>query len=118
MPHRPLRPGRQPGCPALTAARYCQAHERQIEANRRERKGTRSERGYDYQWQQVRLMVLRREPWCRRCKARGIWTIATLVDHIIPLPEGPRLLLENLQPLCDPCHKVKTAEDAAKKPRG
>lgn len=118
MPHKPLRPCRQPGCPQLTAGRYCPTHERQLNANLQERRGTRTERGYDYQWQQVRLMVLRREPWCRRCKANGLWTLATLVDHIIPLPEGPRLLLENLQPLCDPCHITKTAEDAARKCQG
>lgn len=115
MPHKPLRPCRQPGCPQLTAGRYCPTHERQLSASLQERRGTRTERGYDYQWQQTRLMVLRREPWCRRCMTRGIWTLATLVDHIVPLPQGPRLSVENLQPLCDVCHVAKTAEDAARR---
>jgi 5-methylcytosine-specific restriction endonuclease McrA len=52
------------------------------------------------------------------CKQKGIWAFATLVDHIIPLPEGPRLLLENLQPLCDSCHAEKTANDLRNKRAG
>lgn len=93
MPHKPLHPCRQPGCPELTAARYSLRHDRQLAASLEERRGTRTSRGYDYQWQRTRIMVLRREPYCRRCKARGVWTPATLVDHIVPLPEGPRLSL-------------------------
>lgn len=37
-----------------------------------------------------------------------------MVDHIIPIRQRPdlRLAWRNLQSLCDPCHRVKTAADA------
>lgn len=61
MPHKPLHPCRFSRCPELTADRYCPAHAKQTEAQVRERKGTSTERGYDYEWRQVLAMVLRCE---------------------------------------------------------
>ena len=69
---------------------------------------TPSEQGYDYHWSKVSKLVRRQEPICRMCKSE----LATLVDHIIPLKNGgERLALDNLQPLCLPCHNRKTRED-------
>jgi hypothetical protein len=34
------------------------------------------------------------------------------VDHVVPLIDGGDKTLENLQLLCVPCHKVKTAREA------
>jgi 5-methylcytosine-specific restriction endonuclease McrA len=34
---------------------------------------------------------------------------ATDVDHVIELDAGGEDSIENLQPLCNPCHKVKTS---------
>jgi 5-methylcytosine-specific restriction protein A len=67
-------------------------------------------RGYDRTWQKLRLMVLRREPLCRKCgKAAGD------VDHILSIRRRPDLRLdpENLQALCRACHCKKTKEDNA-----
>ena len=36
-------------------------------------------------------------------------------DHIVPLAEGGSYRLDNVQTLCVPCHKEKTAEQAARK---
>lgn len=33
-------------------------------------------------------------------------------DHVIPLEMGGDDTLENLQPLCRPCHRAKTRQDA------
>jgi 5-methylcytosine-specific restriction protein A len=77
-----------------------------------EMRGTANERGYDADWQRLRLAVLSREPFCRRCAAEGRTTGATLVDHIVPIRAGgARLDDANLQPLCVLCHAIKTADD-------
>lgn len=34
---------------------------------------------------------------------------ATEIDHIVEVAEGGTDDIENLQPLCNPCHKVKTS---------
>ena len=69
-------------------------------------------RGYDGDWLKVRMRVLRRQPWCAICHSEGLVTIATEVDHIIPMAKGgARLDLANLQPLCRPCHIAKTQQD-------
>lgn len=64
---------------------------------------TTAARGYDSNWRALRLMVLRREPLCRRCGAS-----ASQVDHIVPLRRGGTHAAENLQALCHSCHSRKT----------
>ena len=54
------------------------------------------------------------DPLCAHCLAKGHTMPATLVDHIVPLPEGPRLDMDNLQSLCRSCHAKKTAADQGK----
>ena len=74
-----------------------------------------AKRGYDSAWRKLRDAVLADEPLCRSCKAQGRVTAATEVDHIKPfrlagvINETLRTDRENLQPLCKPCHAVKTA---------
>lgn len=63
------------------------------------------------QWRAIRQMVLDREPLCRYCKARGIVTPATEVDHIHGDTADNRL--QSLQPLCAECHNHKSACGAA-----
>lgn len=66
-----------------------------------------SSRGYDRRWQALRLMVLRREPLCRRCSKP-----AQDVDHIRPMSQGgARLDPSNLQPMCRACHRAKHTEE-------
>jgi len=50
------------------------------------------------------------EPLCRMCKAKGRTTIATVVDHIVPLAQGGDDSDENCRPLCDEHHAQATAE--------
>ncbi|HIG00963.1 MAG TPA: HNH endonuclease [Myxococcales bacterium] len=42
---------------------------------------------------------------------RSLWEL----DHIIPLIDGGSHELENLQTLCKPCHKKKTAQEASQR---
>ncbi|MGJ8478032.1 HNH endonuclease [Sphingobium yanoikuyae] len=62
----------------------------------------------------MREIVLREEPLCRPCQARGRIEPATIADHIKPLSEGGTGERENYQGICKPCHDTKTAEEAAR----
>jgi 5-methylcytosine-specific restriction protein A len=53
-----------------------------------------------------------REPWCRLCRARGQYTIATIVDHVVNLAAGGTETNENRAPICEGCHSTKTKEEA------
>lgn len=90
---------------------FCEQHQsRQRELDRRV---SSTQRGYDYAWQRLRLFVLRRDRYlCQHCLKQDIVTIATDVDHIIPLSKGgARLEPDNCQSLCRTCHNRKTAKD-------
>jgi hypothetical protein len=54
-------------------------------------------------------MILQGEPLCRECLRGDHLTLATEVDHIVPMRQGgARLDRANLQPLCGNCHRRKT----------
>lgn len=61
--------------------------------------------------QQWRERILQREPLCRHCAEQNRTTIAEVVDHIQPLEHGGSYDDANAQPLCRPCHAIKTAKD-------
>lgn len=79
----------------------------------RDSRRTATQRGYDAAWRRLRLAVLRREPLCRMCKARGRVVPAEEVDHIKTVAERPdlRLAVSNLRPLCKSCHSRRTRAD-------
>lgn len=56
---------------------------------------------------------MREEPLCRRCLAEGRTSATEEVDHIIPKAEGGTDERENLQGLCEECHRRKTQEEIA-----
>ena len=64
-----------------------------------------------------RARILRAEPLCRHCKAKGIIRQAEQVDHIRELALGGTDDDSNLQPLCIPCHDRKTQAAFRRKPR-
>lgn len=66
------------------------------------------QRGYGAQWRKLRAWHLSMEPLCRTCRAEGNLTLATVVDHIIPLSRGGKDAASNLQSLCVTCHNHKT----------
>jgi 5-methylcytosine-specific restriction endonuclease McrA len=53
-------------------------------------------------------------PYCR-----AVWTErhAWELDHIVPLADGGGHELGNMQTLCRPCHRAKTAREAAERAR-
>jgi len=145
MNQLPLRPCSRPGCPRLTRGRYCDQHaapslhpcgavgctamipagERLCQEHRghREReRGSAASRGYDRDWQAVRLEYLHAHPLCEDCEAAGLVVPAALVHHVAPLRSGgARLDAGNMRALCERCHarthgRLARAAGNAKKP--
>lgn len=117
MPIRPRRPCSHPGCAELVDQGRCAKHQHYQQQQRQQYdqyRGSAHERGYGAAWRKLRARILKREPLCRHCAARGVTTVATDVDHIIPKSQGGTDDESNLQPLCHACHSAKTArEDGA-----
>jgi 5-methylcytosine-specific restriction protein A len=64
-------------------------------------------------WRKIKEQVLREEPLCRPCKAVGRVAASIECDHIQPLEQGGTDERENLQGICVPCHRAKTARERA-----
>ncbi|MES2173858.1 MAG: HNH endonuclease signature motif containing protein [Pseudomonadota bacterium] len=60
--------------------------------------------------EQRKRRLMRSSGLCEICQAKGKTALATVVDHIKPLALGGDDADENTRNLCDPCHKVATAE--------
>lgn len=70
-------------------------------------------------WAAVRDRILRRdEGTCQACLKGGRITLATEVDHRVPLWAHGTDDDDNLQSLCAPCHAEKTAAEAAMRAAG
>lgn len=76
-------------------------------------------------WRRLRNVYIANNPLCVMCKAKGIITRATVVDHIRQINreqpyntiEGlyPHPLdAENLQSLCESCHNRKSGKERHK----
>ncbi|MFN3424881.1 MAG: HNH endonuclease signature motif containing protein [Novosphingobium meiothermophilum] len=63
---------------------------------------------YGQRHRKLRALLLAYEPVCRVCKR----ALATEADHIVPRCKGGGDDLDNLQPLCRPCHAEKTARES------
>jgi 5-methylcytosine-specific restriction enzyme A len=105
MPYLPGRPCRVVGCPSIgPCARHPKAPPAPAPRWYDDRRGSSTQRGYGYAWQQLRKQYLERYPLCRMCQRAR----ATLVDHRIPKRQGGTDDEYNLQPLCTACHAIKT----------
>lgn len=60
-----------------------------------EQRGTSSNRGYDYRWQQFRASFLAANPLCEFCLHRGRVEPATVADHDLPHGGDPELFWAN-----------------------
>lgn len=113
-------PCRHSHCPSLLSAPgLCTTHLSDALVSRRAndlRRGSSTQRGYDYRWQQTRKGYLANHPLCTLCEADGRVTAANEVDHIIPIQVDPMRKYDrtNWQPLCKPCHVAKTNKDRVK----
>jgi 5-methylcytosine-specific restriction enzyme A len=77
-------------------------------------RGGARERGYDSAWAKASAAFKRANPLCLGCRAVGISSIATMVDHVIPVACGGAFWNQSMwQPLCSHCHEsVKKRLDA------
>lgn len=101
MPNRPPRFDRRNGRPAPERKPWATTTT------------PRRERGYGPEWDVLRAQVLREEPTCRLCRENRRIVPSTTVDHIVPKARGGTNDRPNLQALCLPCHKSKTAREDA-----
>ena len=63
-------------------------------------------------WRRVREQVLQGNPLCVNCETLGLLTVAQMVDHIEPVRLGGEFwAMDNLQPLCNSCHGVKSQSE-------
>ena len=90
------RRGRCPGCE--------KANQRQRDA----RRGTPSQRGYNWTYQKHRKLILAGGPPC----AWGCGRPATTADHLVPLARGGSNDIENLMPSCLPCNRSRGSRAA------
>lgn len=116
MPPRRNRPCREPGCAALTDDRsgYCEQH-RRSGWSRYQAGLTRHQRGYGAEWDKVRAVILKRDSYlCQPCIRAGIYTPATMVDHIVAKAHGGTDKPSNLESICTACHTAKTSRERLK----
>lgn len=110
MPYKPMHPCRHPGCPNLVPVgqKYCDEHK----ALHPEENRSAGKRGYNARWRKASKMYLRAHPFCEKCLEKGIYTKATVVDHIVPHRGDQKLFWDenNWQALCKKCHDKKTGD--------
>ena len=72
MPYKPKRPCSYPGCPRLTAGRYCEEHQKIVTAhyNKHERDPA-SKRRYGRAWKRIRDRYISAHPLCEQCQKKG-----------------------------------------------
>ena len=111
MPMLPPRPCTYPSCKEYAAKDgRCETHKRKAWNHTK----ASSERGYGAAWGKARKIVLARDKHlCQVCLVDGIFTLGNEVDHIKPKALGGTDSPDNLQAICTPCHRKKTAQESA-----
>ena len=81
-------------------------------------KVSRHQRGYGTAHDKMRAHLLATVITCEgECKAKGIETLGTIADHIVPLSRGGTGERANYQLLCKVCSDAKTLADKGAKAR-
>ena len=119
MPMTPRRPCRKEGCKNLCeyGQQYCREHQlQQYKEYNKYNRDKEAQKFYDSKaWRSTRMQQLRYKPLCEECLRNGIYTPATLVDHIIPIKDGgAKLDFDNLQSLCQVCHEKKSIQEGSR----
>jgi 5-methylcytosine-specific restriction protein A len=105
VPYKPKKPCAHPGCPNLTAARFCPAHQKQdAREYERYRRDPETRKRYGTEWRRIRNRYIAAHPLCEQCEAAGRFVTAQEVHHIKPLAQGGTHAEDNLMSLCSSCH--------------
>lgn len=110
MPRAPKVCGTD-GCSKLTHTSRCDEHQKPSGWSTSPRTASAGRTSTTI-WKNMRILALQRDG--HQCQIRGPRCIiaATQVDHVIPVSQGGTDQLPNLQSVCPPCHKQKTAREA------
>ncbi len=115
MPARIPKRCRKQGCPKSTTDRggFCSDHASQSNwSGWQKRKGTTTQRGYGASWRKLREQILIRDAGlCQEHMKKGVPVSGSHVDHIVSKANGGTDHEDNLQTLCEACHKRKTATE-------
>ena len=118
MSYQAKKPCNYPGCPELVekASPYCKKYRRQHLKQDTIRRGTPASRGYNYRWQKLSKLYLKKKPSCAQCLAEGRTVPAMAVDHIMPHRGDYRLFWDesNWQGLCIYHHNRKSQAEKYK----
>lgn len=117
MPMSAPKPCAHPSCGVLVrdGSSRCALHQVLPGRYADRSRGSSTERGYGAAWRRARERVLSRDGGlCQPCLRGGFTKTATEVDHIVNKAEGGTDDDNNLQAICEPCHKAKTAQEAAR----
>jgi 5-methylcytosine-specific restriction enzyme A len=88
-----------------------------------QQRGNRHQRGYGYDWEKTRVRILQRDSGlCQPHLRQGTAAIGTQVDHVTSKAEARAHgwttqqieADENLQTICDECHREKTSRESTK----
>jgi 5-methylcytosine-specific restriction protein A len=111
MPKMPPRPCTAPRCKSFAVkGGRCEEHEVK---HGWEHTKSRHERGYGGPWEKMRESVLKRDCFlCQTCKRCRRYRQGTEVDHITPKHLGGMDTMENLEAICNTCHKDKTQKES------
>ena len=105
MPYKPKSSCARPGCPKLTAGRFCEVHAKEdAREYERYRRDPETRNRYGRAWKRIRDRYIARHPLCEQCEEAGRITPAQEVHHILPLSEGGTHDEENLMSVCRSCH--------------
>lgn len=107
MPNKPMTICSYPGCNTLVLAGRCANHPYPRQPDTRPNS---SQRGYGFNWQQIRRAYLMAHPLCSYNTKCRLGTRATEVDHVVAKRKGGTDDWYNLRAACKPCHSSKTAK--------
>ena len=63
-------------------------------------------------WRKLRHWFISVNPLCKMCKDNNVISKGEVVDHITPIQNGgSEWNVNNLQTLCNKCHKIKTNKE-------
>ncbi len=109
MPYKPKHPCACPGCPNLTAGKYCEQHQERGLLDRREydrsRRSTDVNKKYGRAWRKIRARYVALHPLCEQCLKEGRYVAVEEVHHVVPVNRGGSNAFSNLMSLCHSCHE-------------